>query len=444
MKWIFILLLMLMLAEGGWSLLIGSTPIEEALSISKLGNNYLVLVSSPYGSGENLTLSSVIVELTPEGKIEEMIRPLPKGDPSLTSITSKDERILAVGNIVNARRMRGILIEKTARGWFSHILNVSESNIQEIKPIKDGFLLAGGITTLRGDWDILLIKLNDELKIDWAVQIGDRSDNMVYDIATNGSDIYLLGPSSVGIMVICMSLNGSIKWARSFFTEKYLKGKSITVGRYIAITGSIPYWMHRSDAFLILLNSSGFAKMAEIIKGNGANSLNDIAWDGKFYWAVGRTNCYTAGGCDAWVIQFSSLGSVRESRKYGWRGIDGANALLIDGDRKIVVGQSEGRNRESQFGDAFIMMIENQSSCVPSMDRAVQVSALKIKDLPLNLNERYLNLSLDIKTLEVKRSGLRVKNPCSIDIEFVFGISILIAVSIILILALYVISRKLK
>ncbi len=444
MKWIVILLLMLTLTEGGWSILIGSAPIEEALSISKLGNNYLVLVSSPYGSGENLTLSSVIVEITPEGKIREMNRPLLKGDLSLTSITSKNGRFLAVGNIVNAGKMRGIMIGRTAKGWFSYMLNVSGSNIQEIRTIKDGFLLAGGITTSRGDWDILLIKLDDDLKIKWAARIGDRSDNMVYDVAIGGSDTYLLGPSPDGIMIVRMSLDGSIKWAYSFSAEKYLKGRAIAAGKYVAVTGSIPYWIHRSDAFLLLLNSSGIPKKAEILKGNGANSLNDIAWDGRSYWAAGRTNCYTAGGCDVWLVRFSSLGSLIKSRKYGWKGIDGANAVLIDGNEEIVVGQSEGKNRESQFGDAFVMALKDWSGCVPSGNKVVQVDRLKVKRLPLNLSKEHLNLSFDISMLDVKEPSLKVKNPCGIDIEFVFWVSILIAVSAALILALYLLSRRLK
>ncbi len=444
MKFIATLLLMLLLAGGEWSLLIGSAPIEEALSISKMGSSYLVLVSSPYGSGENLTLSSVLVELTSKGEVEEMNRPLLRGDLSLTSVAYDKGRILAVGNIVNNGKMKGILIEESPKGWIAHTLNISGSNIQEIKPVGDGFLLAGGIVTKRGDWDILLVKLDHDLRIEWAIQVGNKGDNVVYDIATNGSEVYLLGPSPTGIMVIRLSLDGSIKWARSFSAEKYLKGHSIVVGKYIAVVGSVPYWIHKSDAFLLLLNNSGIPAKVEVLEGNGTNSLNDIAWDGKAYWAVGRTNCDTGGGCDAWVIQFSSHGSVKGSKRYGWKGIDGANALLIDGDREIIVGQSEGRNRESQFGDAFIMSLKGWSSCVPSGDRPVAVKTLKLKSTHLNLSKVHAEISFENRKLDVVRANLKARNPCGLDVEYISGIAFVMIIAAILIFLLYLLSKRLK
>ena len=63
-----------------------------------------------------------------------------------------------------------------------------------IRKVSEGFLLVGGVK--KEDWDILVVKLGKDLKVEWSLRIGTRGHEYAYGAVEHGGVYYVVGRSN--------------------------------------------------------------------------------------------------------------------------------------------------------------------------------------------------------------------------------------------------------
>jgi len=225
--------------------------------------------------------------------------------------------------------------------------------VRSINSTSDGGFLISGSTNLR-DWyfDIFIMKLDSNGRIEWQRLYGTEEEDKpyggVHETVDGGYIVVGFTMASVYgthvVWVLKLTSNGDIEWQRTYGAEDVMDfpyASDLTSDGGYIISGQT--YMNRydySDVWVLKLDSSGNIEWQHIYGGDDADESGDVihqTTDGGYVLA-GNTRSFGAGNVDYWVLKLDSSGDIEWQRTYGGEHLELAHSILPTRDGGYIVG----------------------------------------------------------------------------------------------------------
>ena len=227
----------------------------------------------------------------------------------------------------------------------------------------------------QGDMDAFIAKYDRGGPVLWTRQIGSSALEGGNGIAADGSgNIYITGSADGRAFTVKCDSGGTEQWRREIISAD---GADIAVsdGGYIYITGDTDGDVGGpnqgdTDAFIVKRDSGGTMQWARQIGTSEADFGYGIAVDGSGnIYITGSTRgdlgAPNQGGRDAFIVKYSSGGTVRWTRQIGSAESERASGIAVDASGNVYItgetwGDLGGPNRGVQ--DAFIVACDSDGT----------------------------------------------------------------------------------
>lgn len=252
-----------------------------------------------------------------------------------------------------------------------------------VTAMDDGCLVAGlTFGSLGADnaglSDAFVQRRNANGDVLWTIQIGSSGEDAFAGLATNGSDVYVVGWSDAAVPLLedadgnaGLSLpvaagvdlnafiikvdanNGSIIWARRFGTPGFDKAYAVDIADGgVYVTGrvglALPGQTHfgSADVFVIRYDSDGNQTWARQIGSTSSDIAYALAADVSGVYVAGTTphvlpGQESFGSRDAFVLKYSHSGDQVWTRQIGGRGWDEGYGIATDPSGVYLAGRTD-------------------------------------------------------------------------------------------------------
>lgn len=185
----------------------------------------------------------------------------------------------------------------------------------------DGGYLVAGITKSysSGEFDIVLLKLNNEYNIVWQKVYGTAREERANHIIKTLDGGYIIcgyialnALSQRDILLIKLDSAGGIEWARTYFTalnEEAYKIIEKPNGGYVII-GYIEYEGNADDILVISIDNLGNIQWQKRYGGIGYDRAISIIEEEAGFLIMGYTGSYGNGGYDVWIMKLNNEGEI--------------------------------------------------------------------------------------------------------------------------------------
>jgi len=257
--------------------------------------------------------------------------------------------------------------------WDKHYGSRQTDICESIIQTSDGGYIAAGQSWLNIiDGNVYIIKLDSSGNKQWDKSIGGGLEDGAYDIRQTSDNGYVIagytrsnGDGSYDVYVIKTDSNGNVKWTSSFGGNNDDQAYSIVQQRdgYV-VTGhsKSKNVLANSDVYVIKLDLEG-KKVWEKFFGASdtieeSRSIQNTRDGG--YIIVGKTNQYTYGANDVYLLKLDSDGNEQWSQVFGGENDDYGYSVAQTSDGGfILAGQTKSFGTG---GNAYIIKTEVPSS----------------------------------------------------------------------------------
>lgn len=239
----------------------------------------------------------------------------------------------------------------------------------------------GNVAGSKGSYDGFIRKYNASGSVSWTKQFGTTSEDLVNDVAVDGSgNAYVVGytygslggPNGGGSDMFIRKYNtsGGVSWTRQLHFSDYDYGSAVAVyGSSVYLAGSYYYNDNPSDtdARVAKYSTSGSAGWSVSFGPVGTDYVNDVTADGSGVVFAGNT--YTSfagtnqGGGDGYVYKLNSSGAYLWGKQLGTGEHDDVQAVLLRGSELYAAGTTSGvlGSVNSGGSDAFIRQLRSSN-----------------------------------------------------------------------------------
>jgi hypothetical protein len=246
----------------------------------------------------------------------------------------------------------------------------------------NGRVFVGGVTTgdlagiNAGGFDAFVRSFASDGSVLWTTQYGTGGTDVVIGVASDASGNVFVTGFTTGALdgvhagghdayVRSFDEDGALRWAWQFGTAAFDIGRAIAVdaGGNVYVAGATEGFLDGpsaggSDAFLRSYDNDGNPRWARQFGTGGDDAAFGVATDaaGNVY-ATGTTKGafegLNAGGIDAFVRSFDTVGNDRWTRQFGTSGDDTARGIAATASGRVaVVGFTSGDLVAAVSGDA--------------------------------------------------------------------------------------------
>jgi hypothetical protein len=268
-----------------------------------------------------------------------------------------------------------------------------------ILPTPDGgYMIAGhtdshdgDITSIAGERDVWIVKLNSSGAIQWQKTIGGDKSDYAYSFQSTSDGYILAGYTysnngdvfgnhgDADAWIVKLSNSGTIQWQKSLGGSNEEIARSIQPtpdGGYIVAgsaksnNGDVSGNHGGSDAWIIKLSSSGTIQWQKSLGGSYEEIARSVqsTTDGGYIitGSAVSTNgdiSNNHGGQDAWIVKLNSNGAIQWQRSIGGTNDEVANSVqtTVDGGY-IIAGQALSNNGDVSgnhgAADAWIVKLK--------------------------------------------------------------------------------------
>jgi hypothetical protein len=212
----------------------------------------------------------------------------------------------------------------------------------------DGYIVAGYTNSFgAGGSDFLIIKLSYNGEIEWAKTFGEERSEELYSIDLTDDGGYILagsttswGPSDFDVLIIKLSSNGNIETIKSFFgggTDEIATFIQKTNDGYIISGYTWPLGAGEKDCLVLKLSSNLNIEWGREYGGITYDASNSIkqTTDGG-YILTGYTQSFGSSG-SVLVIKLLNNGIPQWARIFGGGNIDAGNSVQQTSDGGYIV-----------------------------------------------------------------------------------------------------------
>lgn len=221
-------------------------------------------------------------------------------------------------------------------------------------------------------YDFLLIKLDSSGNSVWQRTYGGKWDDYPYaSCLTTDGGVVMAGATTLSSgattddWVVKVNSSGNVVWQKAFGGTQNDAVQSISTtadGGFILAGRTESFGAGNMDLWILKLDASGNTVWQETYGGSG------IDWgfaaqqtpDGG-YLAAGRTDSFSAGSGDAWILKLDASGNSEWQKRYGGTGMDYAYAVSLAADGSLLVG---GVTASLGAGNYDAMFLKLEASCL--------------------------------------------------------------------------------
>lgn len=246
--------------------------------------------------------------------------------------------------------------------------------IASIQQTLDGGFIAAGSTTSSGTGgkDIWVSRLDSNGQIEWQNTYGGVNDDEASTIVQTADGKYVLaGTSNPGgtrkkdLVVMKLDQDGKIEWQKTYGgdgDDVVHTIQPISNGQYILAGSTDSYGVGKKDAWVLKLNQDGEIVWQKTYGALGDDEAYSIygSSDGGCI-VAGWTNSYAGLKIEAWVLKLDEDGIVTWQRTYGGSGDDRAYAVAETSEGKYVVAGSTDSYGAGKK-DAWILKLDNNGN----------------------------------------------------------------------------------
>ena len=311
-----------------WNRTYGGPSDDYALGVIQATDNGYVIIGSTasYGNGNN---DVWLIKVDPDGN-EIWNRTYGGGDTDngrAIEETLDGGFILTGGTYSYSNGENDVWIIKTDsegnevwnRTYGGNSFDWGES---VIKTSNGGYLIAGDTLSYgMGQYDIWLIKINEEGVEQWNKTYGGNIWDQVYTIQQTDDDGFIFigytssyGAGQYDIWLIKTDSNGNILWARTYGGRDVDIGYSVQQtndGKYILVGFTRSYGVGSYDLWLIKTDENGIREWNQTYGGRDWDegwSVKELPNGG--YVTCGCTRSYGAGNYDVWLFKTNAVGDL--------------------------------------------------------------------------------------------------------------------------------------
>ncbi len=197
-----------------------------------------------------------------------------------------------------------------------------------------------------GDYDVLLIKLSPLGSIIWSKLFGGTKFDEVYAIQeTFDKGLLLLGSTksfNVGLknaLIIKLDEDMEIQWAKTLGSNKINAFEQTSDKGFILAGSSTLSTLGGSDAILIKIDKEGRIEWSKIYGGSQNEEIRSVhqTIDGGFIMS-GSTNSFGFGGSDFFITKLDQAGSTEWARVFGGSSNDVSISAFKTSDAGYLIG----------------------------------------------------------------------------------------------------------
>jgi prepilin-type N-terminal cleavage/methylation domain-containing protein len=253
------------------------------------------------------------------------------GSTHKSGVSNYDATLVKINS--NGSHLWSTIWGGTAQDYGSSVISTSDV----------GFLVAGTTWSYQvGVSDAFIAKFDASGSLSWSKTVGTGGTDIGVS-AVAVSDGYLLaGQASQTPFVAKLNFSGVLQWVAS--TQLYSGASngqmsliSTTDGGF-ALTGTTTNFGTGGDAYIVKFTSGGTVSWTTTWGGTGLDQGNSIIQtiDGG-YLIAGNTNSYGGGGNDAFIAKFNATGNLSWSRTWGGTSSDYGNSVFETIDAGYVL-----------------------------------------------------------------------------------------------------------
>jgi len=333
------------------------------------------------GAGEKYSVNTFediyVVKLTASGEIEWEKKYIAAKEDYANSIkqTSDGGYIVCGGTYTDTEGVNDFKIMKLdpAGGveWEQKYGGNQRDVCEAIIQTKDGGYMAAGDTWLNFyDRDIFLIKMDPNGNIEWDLNIGGGEEDGAYDIQQTSDYGYIIAgytrsvsDLSYAAYIVKTDPDGTVKWKSEFGGSGNDQFYSITqVDNGYVAAGYTESFNEFSDIYVVKVNLDGEKAWEKFYDGDetqdDARSIKKTSDGG--YILAGKTNEYSYGSYDMYLIKLNKEGDLQWSQVLGGENSDIGYSVLQSSDNGYVIaGQTKSLGGG---GDAYIVKTEGSKT----------------------------------------------------------------------------------
>ncbi len=238
-----------------------------------------------------------------------------------------------------------------------------------------GYIVSGTLNIgIAFEQKILLIKTDCIGNTEWSKIYGETGFQGSYCVQQTCDGGYILvgytdseGAGSTDIWFIKTDVNGDTVWTKTYGGNLQDWGYYVEQthdGGYILTGSTSSFGAGSADVWLIKTDQQGNALWTKTYGGNDFDRGIEVHQiSGSGYIIIGRTQSFSSGNMDIWLIETDDQGNIRWSKTYGGMGYEYAHAghQTIDGGYIIT-----GYKYPEGLGDADIFLLKTYPSPPPS------------------------------------------------------------------------------
>ncbi len=218
--------------------------------------------------------------------------------------------------------------------------------------LDEGYILSGYTNSFAGNgYDAFLIKLNSSGIVEWQKIYGGINADAGYALVQTSEGGYIIagetksyGAGQADCWIIRLDSAGGILWQKAYggsYDDILCSIRQTSDGGYIAAGLTYSYGSGApasSDLWVLRLDSAGDVGWQKNYGGPGYDDAGCVLEtpSGDFL-VTGRSNSYSAGDYDLWILKLDSSGNIFWQKKYGGSGMDRANCASNTSDGGFVV-----------------------------------------------------------------------------------------------------------
>ncbi|MCK4928528.1 MAG: hypothetical protein KAR76_02225 [Methanosarcinales archaeon] len=251
--------------------------------------------------------------------------------------------------------------------WWQKLGGSQTDVCESIIETKDGGYMAAGQSWMNIlDGNAYMVKLNSEGQVVWEKSIGGGLEDGAYDVQQTSDQGYIFtgytrsaGDGSYDVYVVKTDSSGNVKWTSTFGGNNDDQAFSLVQHRdgYV-VAGHSKSNSALSDVYVVKLDLDG-EKVWEKFYGAGdsieeAQSIQKTTDSG--YIIAGKTNQYTYGANDVYLLKLDRDGNEQWSQVFGGENDDYGYSVVQSSDGSFIVA---GQTKSYGYGgNAYIIKTE--------------------------------------------------------------------------------------
>lgn len=283
-----------------------------------------------------------------------------------------------------------------------------------------------------GNRDVYIVKTDTAGNVQWEKTYGGTDYDLANSIKRTEDGGYIVigtthsfGAGSNDFYLLKLSANGDTLWTRTYGDWPLDRGRDVeqlTNGGYILVGGSVaPAATNDYDYYLIKTDSLGDTLWTKRFGGTDKDMPYDVeVSNDQGYIIAGFTESFGSGSHDAYIVKTDSLGNQEWAKTYGSTSSDNAYSIVPTSDGGYIF---TGRTDSYSAGDfdAYIVkldslgIVEYQKTYGDSLNDAANdviettdgnyIVAGGIKSYTYNIDVYLLKIDMFCDTLWTKRFG---------------------------------------